>query len=136
MFGLMKSCTCAQTSDQKQLRRVHYCGTCKIIGRLYRQKSRVLLNSDAVFLGEVLSAISNSDQRLDQWNRADHSHNCFSLPQKPEDMPLALQFAATAVLMIAEFKLADRIADSNRGLWKIPHWFFSKSFRAAAKRLQ
>jgi hypothetical protein len=136
MFGLMKSCTCSQTTDQKELRRLHYCGTCKTIGSLYGQKSRILLNSDAVFLGEVLSAISNSDKRLDQWGRAYQSYNCFSLPHNLEDMPLALQFAATAVLMIAEFKLADRIADSNRTLWKIPQWFLSKSFRAASKRLK
>jgi hypothetical protein len=136
MFGLMKSCTCLQTSDQRYHRRLHYCGTCKTIGTLYGQKSRFFLNSDAVFLGEVLSAISKTDERLAQWDRAYQSYSCFSLPDNPEDMPLSLQFAATATLINAQFKIADRVMDSNRSLWLFPQWYFSGSFRAASARLK
>lgn len=136
MFGLMKSCSCSQTNEEKHRRRLHYCGTCKTLGNLYGWKSRALLNNDAVFLGEVLSAISSSDESLGQWDRAYQSYNCFSLPEGQEDMPLALQFSATAVMMIAELKLVDLIMDSSRYLWTLPQRLFSKSFRAASIRLE
>ncbi len=136
MFGLMRSCTCFQTSDQKHLRRLHYCGTCKTIGRLYGQKSRFLLNSDAVFLGELLSAISKTDETLNEWHRAYQSYCCFSMPANLADMPLSLQVAATVTLFNAQFKIADQITDSKHSPWVFPQWFFSGSFHAAAKRLK
>ncbi len=136
MFGLMKSCGCLQTSAQRRHRRLHYCGACKTIGALYGQKSRFFLNSDAVFLGEVLSAISKTDEGHDQWSRAYQSYSCFLLPHNPGEMPLSLQFAATATLINAQFKIADRVTDTNRSLWLLPRWLFSGSFRAASARLK
>jgi hypothetical protein len=136
MFGLMKWCACPQTKDQKVDRRLHYCGTCKSIGRLYGQKSRFLLNNDAVFLGEVLSALSRSDATPDQWDRTYRSYNCFSLPKDSGDIPPAMQFAATVTLLMAEFTLTDRIMDSGHPWWKIPRWFFSTPFGAASNRLR
>jgi hypothetical protein len=132
MFGLMKCHPSLQTTTHKHQRRLCYCGTCKVLGGLFGQKSRVLLNSDAVFLGEILSAISDSKGILDRSDWEGRSVNCFSPPKNPEDKPLALQFAAVAALTIAEFKLADRMADSNRILWKLPALFFSGNFRAAS----
>jgi hypothetical protein len=136
MFGLMKSCGCQQTKEQRYHRRLHYCGTCKTLGRLHGQTARLVLNHDAVFLGELLSAISSADDKLDQWHRAFQSYNCLSLPKNLEDMPLPLQFAATAALIVAQVKFADRVMDSSRVYWKVPQWLFAKRFRAAATRLE
>jgi hypothetical protein len=136
MFGLMKCGGCSQTPEQKHYRRLHYCGTCRVIGSLYGWKSRVFLNNDAVFLGEVLSALSNAHEELDRWSRPYRSRSCFSVPGDSEDMPLSLQFAATAVLIIGQFKLADQMEDSNRTLWKLPYRLYSKSFSAASARLR
>lgn len=136
MFGLMKCGGCSQTPEQRHYRRLHYCGTCRVIGSLYGWKSRILLNNDAVFLGEVLSALSNAHDKLDRWSRPYRSRSCFSLPGNSEDIPLSLQFAATAVLVIGQFKLADQMEDSNRTLWKLPYRLFSRSFSAASARLR
>ena len=35
MFGLMKARTCSLDDEAKELRRLRYCGTCKILGSLY-----------------------------------------------------------------------------------------------------
>jgi hypothetical protein len=136
MFGLMKVRTCSQPPEIKRHRRLHYCGTCKTMGRLYGQKSRVLLNHDTVFLAEVLSAVANTNSSLDEWQRAYQSYNCLALPDTDGEMPLPLQFAATATLILSEFKIADHITDSGRRRWRAAHRFFSKSFHSASSRLK
>ena len=83
----------------------------------------------------MLSAISKADEGLDHWNRAYQSYSCLLLPDRPEDMPLSLQFAATATLINAQFKIADQVTDSSHSLWLFPQWCFSRSFRAASARL-
>jgi hypothetical protein len=135
MFGLMKSRRCSLTPELKLNRRLHYCGTCKTMGRLYGQKTRFLLNNDAVFLAEVLSAISGVERDVAAWNGAYQSYNCLSLPATPTVMPLPLQYAATGAVVIAEFKVEDQIADSGRFPWKLAARTFSKSFRDASVRL-
>jgi hypothetical protein len=135
MFGLMKSRSCSLTPEQRLNRRLHYCGTCKTIGRLYGQKTRLLLNNDAVFLAELLSAISGADSQLEDWDRAYQSYNCLSLPATSEAMPLPLQYAAAGALAIADFKIADQIADSGRFPWGFAASAFSKSFRQASATL-
>jgi hypothetical protein len=136
MFGLMKARTCSQPPEIKRHRRLHYCGTCKTMGRLYGQKSRVLLNHDTVFLAEVLSAVANTNSSLDEWHGSYQSYNCLALPDTDDEMPLPLQFAATATLILSEFKIADHITDSKRRRWRAAHRFFSKSFHAASSRLK
>jgi hypothetical protein len=136
MFGLMKSHTCSQTAELKLHRRLHYCGTCKTMGSLYGQKTRALLNHDTVFLAELLSAISINDESLKGWNRAYQSYNCLALPRDEEQMPVALQLAATATVVLTEFKIADHINDSKRRIWKTAQSFYSKSFLKAAAQLQ
>ena len=97
MFGLMR-----------RAQRLPYCGTCKTLGSLYGQRSRLLLNHDTVFLAELLMEQSGQPE----WSHAYRSFNCLTLP-KPEDaMPLALQFAATAAVTIAHFHIADHQVDS------------------------
>ncbi len=136
MFGLMKARVCSQPGPLRQHRRLHYCGTCKTIGRLYGQKSRMLLNHDAVFLGEVLSALSGEDRDLERWDHSYQSYNCFSLPAGVEEAPAALRFAATAAMISAEFKVADGLADSNRYTWKIAGRLFSSGFQEASAQLE
>jgi hypothetical protein len=136
MFGLMKARSCSQPSELKLHRRLHYCGTCKTLGGLYGQKTRALLNHDTVFFAEVLSAISVNKDALGSWNRSYQSYNCLSLPHTREQMPLPLQLAATATLVLAEFKIADHIKDSKRRIWKTARRLFSHRFREASARLK
>ncbi len=79
MFGLMRAKTCKMTTEQKHFRRLHYCGTCKTLGSLYGQKTRILLNYDTVFLSEILSALSG--EKIETWANAFQSYNCLSLPK-------------------------------------------------------
>ena len=136
MFGLMKAKTCSLADELKHHRRLHYCGTCKTMGSLYGQKTRALLNHDTVFLAEVLTAISADNESLRGWNRAYQSFNCLTLPKTVEAMPVALQLAATATVVLTEFKLADHISDSKSAVWKSARRFFSKSFRQAEAKLK
>jgi hypothetical protein len=43
MFGLMKGGSCRATAGERESRRLHYCGTCKTMGRIYSQKSRLFV---------------------------------------------------------------------------------------------
>jgi hypothetical protein len=136
MFGLMKASTCSLADEFKLHRRLHYCGTCKTMGSLYGHKSRMLLNHDTVFLAEVLSAIADTDAGLKTWNRAYQSFNCLALPASGTAMPLALQIAATATVVLAQFKIADQITDSKGLLWNAARKMFSGDFREARARLK
>jgi hypothetical protein len=137
MFGLMKARSCSQSPEQKYERRLHYCGACKTMGTLYGQKARLLLNNDAVFLGELLSALSAERDAMKSWARAYQSYNCMSLPGAPDEMPLSLQFAATATVVMSDFKVADQIEDSGRHSgWRVAQRLYGESFRAASNRLE
>ena len=131
MFGLMKSCGCNRTADQREMRRLHYCGTCKTMGRLYGQRSRVLLNHDAVFLGELLSALAPSPA---EFSAAYVSRNCMAIPAAA-DLPWALQYAATANVALADLKLQDKVADSGSRLARLAGKAYASPFRRAAALL-
>lgn len=138
MFGLMRAKTCGMSDEEKHFRRLHYCGTCKTIGSLYGQKARFLLNHDTVFLAEILTSLSdggNASERLREWQSAYQSYNCLSLP-KQNELPLSLEFAATANLVLTEFKLADKVTDENSRLGKIAQKGFSNNFVEARKKLE
>jgi hypothetical protein len=135
MFGLMKARSCLQANELKLHRRLHYCGTCKTLGSLYGQKTRLLLNHDTVFLAEVLSAISSKTDSLKSWQHAYQSFNCLALPDKSNALPVALQLAATATVILTEFKIADHLNDSKRRVWKSARQLFSKSFHDATQQL-
>ncbi|MCU0238408.1 MAG: DUF5685 family protein, partial [Pyrinomonadaceae bacterium] len=79
MFGLMRAKTCGMSADEKHFRRLNYCGTCKTIGSLYGQKSRLLLNNDTVFLAEILTSLS--DENVESWQKSYQSYNCLNLPK-------------------------------------------------------
>ena len=118
MFGLMK-----------RAERLTYCGSCKTLGAMYGQKSRLLLNHDMVFLAELLMARSGEPE----WSAAHRSFNCMTMPK---EHPEALQYAATAAVVLAHFQMEDRIADSNLRRWRTLRRLFSVSYRKAAARLQ
>jgi hypothetical protein len=99
------------------------------MGRLYGQPSRLLLNYDAVFLGELLTALKPT-----AFTAAYVSKNCFHLPA-PTEMPLALQYAATANVLLAEFKLRDHVTDSRSVKAKLALRSLSGAFDRAQKQL-
>lgn len=136
MYGLMRAGICSRHQERAYHRRLHYCGTCKTMGRLYGQKSRLLLNNDAVFLAELLSALASDGRPVPDWDRSFQSLNCLSLPAGTEEMPLALQVAATATLVMSEFKVADRLDDGGNGKWKLAQRVYSQSFCDASKRMK
>lgn len=127
----MRAKKCGMSEDEKHFRRLNYCGTCKTIGSIYGQKSRFLLNHDTVFLAEILSALSGKD--VSDWQKSYQSFNCLNLPKG--EMPLSLQFAATANVILTEFKLADHVADEGKRRYKMARNAFSKEFQMAEKLL-
>lgn len=132
MFGLMKAKKCGMPDAEKHFRRLNYCGTCKTLGSLYGQKSRLLLNHDTVFLAEILTALSG--ESVLNWQKSYQSFNCLNLPKK--EMPAALQFAATANLILTEFKLADHISDEGKSRYKFAQKSFTKEFKKARNLLK
>jgi hypothetical protein len=116
-------------------RRLHYCGTCKAIGRIYGHRFRILLNHDTVFLAEVISALSGDAEALRDWNPALQSFNCLRVPKQTEPVPLCLEYAATATLMLGNFKLIDQIADTRNRCWRWLDRACSPEFGSAAARL-
>ncbi|HEX5080624.1 MAG TPA: DUF5685 family protein, partial [Blastocatellia bacterium] len=116
MYGLMRARHCRQSPEQSDHHRFHYCGACKTMGRLYGQRSRLLLNHDAVFLAELLTLLSVEPTApamptVLNVDKAYLSYNCLSLPKSEDGMPRALQLAAAANILLTEFKVADRIKD-------------------------
>lgn len=132
MFGLMRARKCGMTDAEKHFRRLNYCGTCKTIGSLYGNKARLLLNHDTVFLAETLSALGG--ETPSDWGKPYQSFNCLSLPKS--EMPIALQFAATANLVLTEFKLADHVADERKRRYKLAQKTFSSEFQTAENLLK
>jgi len=131
MFGLMKACSCNKSSEERELRRMHYCGTCKSIGRLYGQKARVFLNYDAVFLGEILTDLQ---PRSLQFAPAYVSKSCLAIPQRDE-IPWPLEYAAAANIVLAQFKLLDHVADTGSKLVKLAVRTYSQEFQRASEAL-
>src|SRR5258708_39370570 len=119
MFGLMR-----------RAKRRPSCGSCKTLGSLYGQRSRLLLNHDTVFLAELLMELSGQPE----WSRAYRSFNCLTLPKSEDEMPLELQFAATAAVAIAHFHIADHQADSGLLRWRAAWRYFSATYRRSASR--
>lgn len=135
MYGLMRAKTCGLSDEDRLRRRMHYCGTCKTLGAMYGARTRFLLNHDAVFLSELLSALAGDDERLAEWQPAYRSLNCLALPSSSGELPAALRYAATATLVMTELKVDDQIADSANPAWRVARRTFEKSFVQAAETL-
>lgn len=136
MYGLMKAHVCSRHAEEAQQRRMHYCGTCKTMGRLYGQQTRFLLNNDAIFLAELLTALTSGPEVAPEWASSYRSYNCFHLPSDQAEMPLPLQVAASATVVMAEFKVADQITDGGGAGWKVARRFLSPAFASAEERLK
>lgn len=125
----MRSGGCGRKAEARYERARAYCGTCKTMGRLYGQSSRLLLNHDAVFLGELLLALSPTPD----WAPAFTPRRCASLPNATQ-VPPALAYAATANVALAEFAVRDKIVDASR-LWHGARLALSRPFARARARL-
>ncbi|MEO0469605.1 MAG: DUF5685 family protein [Bacteroidota bacterium] len=133
MFGIARMLP-TTNQDQKEQFRLHYCGNCKSIGRLYSQKARFFTNFDVTLLSEMLSGLS-SNQR-ENWQESFKSWNCFDLP-KTEEVPAHLQYTAGVSVLLADLKFKDNLIDSK---WKFSVWhllktIFSKDFKKAKSQL-
>ena len=135
MYGLMKAHICSRHQEAAHPYRLHYCGTCKTIGSLYGQKARFLLNYDTVFLAELLTTLAANAQENPAWSAAYQSYNCFALPQSAAEMPLPLQVAAAATLLMTEFKVADQITDGGSAAWKLGRKLLTPEFERAAAQM-
>jgi len=132
MFGLMRAKKCRMSAKERNFRRLNYCGTCKTIGSIYGQKSRLLLNHDTVFLAEILTALSGED--VSDWQKSYQSYNCLNLPK--DKMPVALQFAATTNVILTAFKLADHVFDEGKLRFVLAQKAFSTEFLKAESLLK
>jgi hypothetical protein len=112
--------------------RLHYCGTCKSMGRQYGQASRLLLNHDAVFLAELLTSLQKSD--AEQWGPAYASWNCLHLP-KTSEIPPAVRYVSAVTVLLAGYKAADHAVDSGRRIWAVAQRLLSPTWRKARREL-
>lgn len=139
MFGLMKPANCGADKEVKADYRLHYCGTCKTIGSNFSHKSRLLLNNDIVFLGQLLSVISGETLIKTNWDKAYFSSNCLTMPKISDQTPISLKFAATLNIILSELKIDDNITDAinkSRFIWKLGKKFLSKEFRKAEQQMK
>lgn len=133
MFGLMKKRCGESCGTDKENYRLHYCGTCKSIGSIYGQKSRIFLNFDAVFLSQLLLALSS--ENTDGWQKGYQSHNCFSKIDSTE-IPLVLQYSAAVNVFLTELKTLDHLHDEKKWWWKGFRFSYRSSFRESVKNLE
>lgn len=124
MFGLIrhKNLSKEEYSDF----RLNYCGTCKTIGRLFGHKERIILNNDVVFLSELLSAIVNRKEDFNYIKPA----TCWTLPQKEEQIPQYLRYAASINVLLGHYKIIDNVNDSKYkfNIWRLIHYLGNSSF--------
>ncbi len=125
MFGLMKHGP-----------RLPYCGTCKTMGAVYGQRTRLLLSHDTAFLAEVLLEAAG----VPLSGAAYRSFNCLALPRKTDDIPVALRYAAAVTVALAYFRIADHRRDagkrSRKLRWSLAHHALSRQYRRAAEHLR
>ena len=134
MFGLLQRQTNGNDTTACHDYRLHYCGTCKTMGALYGQRSRMLLNFDAVFFAELLSNLNGDD--IANWHANYQKQNCFALPPDENTMPTALRYAATANVLLAELKNDDNLRDGGGVLWRSAKWVLNNSYQQANKAMQ
>lgn len=130
MFGLLKN-NMLTDSDFNDFRQ-SYCGTCKTIGKLYGQKERFTLNTDVVFLSELLSEMNNCENDFDGIK----INTCFKLPHT-DKIPLFLKYTASINILLSYFKVLDNIQDSKYKLsaWKLLKIFERSKYKKAKSLL-
>ncbi len=132
MFGIMKK-RCGESCDlDRKTHRVHYCGTCKSMGKLYGQKSRLLLNFDAVFLAELISI--TSEEKINDWQETYRTPNCLSSVDE-ELIPFPLWYSSSVNILLTELKIKDHKVDDASLMWKGLDKLFKNSFLKAKNNL-
>lgn len=136
MFGLMRpkrQCSNSSQLDSSYLlHRQHYCGTCKVIGKTFGHKSRLMLNFDTVFLAELLSELANESTQ--GWENPLQSINtCFTMPQEGT-FPFALEYAAHSSALLGALKVDDNIKDSGKFYWRVIRQAYQSTFRKTYKQ--
>ena len=136
MFGLMKFRAKAPSALPAQHQRLHYCGVCKAMGRQYGQRTRAMLNYDAIFLSELLTFLGPAPANYhSEWSPALLSYNCLRLP-KEEDLPESLKYAAAVNVLLAGVKLEDNVQDRGGFLWRTASKFYSERVEKAENDLR
>lgn len=137
MFGLIrpqKCCSASKTASYKY-HRMHYCGTCKTIGQSYGHSARLALNYDIVFLSELLSELLKED--LATWQTGYQAINkCFTMPQRHEQIPFSLEYAADVNILLAALKIDDHVKDKKKWSWKLVRLFYNRKFKKAFKKIE
>ncbi len=123
---------CGLGRSAREMRRRHYCGTCKVIGREYGQGSRLFLNHDTVLVAEIITALSEAPE----WGAAIESRNCFHLPKRAEAAPPVLRYAAAATVLLASAKVQDHASDSGQLRWRVLARWLNPRYRRAAAELR
>ncbi len=135
MFGLMQFHSCHKTDEERAQHRLLYCGTCKAIGTLYGQSSRVFLNNDVVFLAQLLEKIAPAQIQMNIGSKsAFRNFNCMLLPQEAE-IPQSMRVASAVCVTLAALKVEDHLEDTKSGASKLTARVFSKQFRTALEDL-
>jgi hypothetical protein len=136
--GNNNNCNSDDSAKIYHQHRLHYCGTCKVIGREYGHSSRLTLNFDTVFLAELLTALADAGQAAGQtksWSSAFQAINqCFTMPEKDEALPMSLRYAAATNVLLTALKINDSWQDTLKRRYKIGRWWFGKAFRRAEKQ--
>lgn len=136
MFGLMQFSKESPKELPRQHQRLHYCGVCKAMGRLYGQRTRMALNYDAIYLSELLTFLGEGRLNYQQeWSPALLSYNCLRLP-KSEDLPISLQYAAAVNVLFSGIKLRDNVQDKGGFIWRTADKLMASKVREAENQLQ
>ena len=102
------------------------------MGKSYGHKSRLLLNYDSVFLAELLTELGNED--LNNWENAFQAINkCLTMPTG--NIPVSLQYAADANILLADLKIQDQLIDNGSLGWRFAQKFFNRPFVRNAQKL-
>lgn len=136
MFGLMSPQRCCGQKKTKTYRhhRMHYCGTCKTLGKRYQQKTRLLLNFDTVFLAELLSALHQ--ENLAEWAPSFQAINkCLTLPKRSDAIPFSLEYAAATNMVLSRLKIEDNIQDNGQFRWRLAKLYYHRSANKAFAKL-
>lgn len=132
MFGLMINNACNKQDAAREHYRLHYCGTCKAIGKRYGQTARLALNYDTVFLAELLTTLSKED--TNNWPESLQSFLCITPSNWDTDaIPFSLQYAASANVLLLALKTDDNLKDSASPFWRMVQRWFHADFRKAEK---
>lgn len=132
----MKSKVFNLDKKQKNFHKIHYCGVCKTIALSYGQKARFVLNSDIVFLIELLNLISSTTDYYFHFANSFHSNNCLIFLKSKNEIPNSFKYASAINILLSELTIEDHIIDYNLLTWKLIKQLLLKSFKKAKLQLE